>query len=58
MGQWPYTASENLATDKRYYVLQYYMTNKAYAKQLLDMIDLFGTLANYTVAIYTFIVES
>ena len=34
------------------------MTNIAYTQLLLDMKDLFGTSANCTVGIYTFIVKS
>ena len=38
-------------------MLQYYITIVAYTQQLLDMEDLFGTSANCTVVIYTFIVK-
>ena len=46
-----YTASENLAADKRHSVLQYFMTIIEYTQLLLDMEDLFGTSANCTVGI-------
>ena len=51
MGSQPYTASKNLAADKRHSVLQLYMTIIAYTKQLSDMEDLFGTSSNCTVGI-------
>ena len=46
MGQYPYTASENLAADQGHHVLQYYINIIAYMQQLLDREDLFGTSAN------------
>ena len=58
MDQKPYTASGNLAADKGHQVLQFYMTIIAYTQQLLDMKDSFGTSANFTVGILTFIVKS
>ena len=50
-GQWPYTASENMAADQGHHVLQHYMNITANAQQLLDMEDLFVTSANLTVGI-------
>ena len=38
-------------------MLQYYMTIIAYTQQLLDMENLFGTSANCTIGIYTFILK-
>ena len=46
-----YTASKTLVGDKGYLVLQYSMTIKAYTQQVLDMEDLFVTVANCTVGI-------
>ena len=51
MGPWPYTASENLAADKGHHVLQYYKSIRANTQQLLDMEDLFGTSAKWTLGI-------
>ena len=51
MGSFPYTVTLTLAADKRYLVLQYSMAFISYTQQVLDMEDLFGTLANYTVGI-------
>ena len=47
----PYTASENLAADQGHHVLQYYINIIANTQQLLDIEDLFGTSANWTVGI-------
>ena len=47
----PYTASENLAADQGHHVLQYYKIIIDNTQQLLDMEDLFGTSANWTVGI-------
>ena len=46
-----YTASQTLAGDRGYLVLQYSMTMIAYTQQVLNMEDLFGTVANCTVGI-------
>ena len=51
MGPQPYTASENMAADQGHHVLQYYINIIANVQQLLDMEDLFGTSANWTVGI-------
>ena len=58
MGPLPYKASENLAADKGHLVLQYNINIIAYTQQLSDMEDLFGTSANCTVGIWTYIVKS
>ena len=46
MGPYLYEASEKLAADQEYQMLQYYINIIAYTQQLLDMEDLFGTTAN------------
>ena len=40
-----------MAADQGHHVLQYYINIIANARQLLDMEDLFGTSANWTVGI-------
>ena len=36
MGCFPYMASENLAADREFYVLQYSMASMTYTQQVLD----------------------
>ena len=45
-------ASENLAADRNYLVLQYSVTILAYPQQVLGLADLFGTSAKCIVFIY------
>ena len=45
------TASENVAADEGHQVPQYKLTIVAYTQIFLDMEDLFGTSANWTVGI-------
>ena len=47
-----------MAADHGHHVLQYFINIIANAQQLLDMEDLFGTSANWTVGIWTYIVKS
>ena len=47
-----------MAADQGHHMLQYYINIIANAQQLLDIENLFGTPANWTVGIYTFIVKS
>ena len=51
MGPQPYTASENMAADQGYHVLQYSINIKENTLQQLNMEDLFGTSAIWTVGI-------